>query len=97
MSKGIVETVSGAYLTAVGIGLMFASAGPLGKQVGELLIQADSGLILAGVGTMLSKGPMQGFATTVRDPVAPWNIAYGCSRVAGTLAYLPQSGERGDE
>src|SRR5581483_2470914 len=92
MSKGIVETVAGLATIAAGVYIEIASFGAL-TPLATFLISAGSGMVIAGVGTMLSKGPLQGFATTTRNPVAPWNVVVGRARVGGTPVYIGEFGE----
>lgn len=92
MSKGIVETIAGGALIAAGVAMTVLSVGTL-ASVGVLLIEAGAGLLLTGVGTMLSKGPLGGFATSTRNPIAPWEVVYGRSRVGGTIVYISEFGE----
>src|ERR1700730_9032589 len=63
--------------------------------LGALLIAAGAGSVIAGIGTLLSKGPIQGFATTVRNPVHPWEVIYGLIRTGGAEVFSnfwPQPG-----
>ena len=90
--KGLVEGIAGGVLIAEGVlitGMTFGGAG----AIGALLISAGSGLVLTGIGTMLTRGPLQGFATAQKNPTAPWNGVYGRARVGGTLIYDNSFGE----
>lgn len=89
MSKGIVDTVAGGLLVAVG-----ATAHLLGIPAiaAPYIIEAGVGLFLSGIGTMLT-GNVRGFATTERDPIAPWQVVLGQSRVGGTLVYVTEFGD----
>lgn len=92
MSKGIIETIAGAALIAVGVFLevvTFGAATPLTV----FLISAGSGMVLSGIGTMLAKGPIQGFATSQKNPIAPWNVQYGRGRIGGTVVYVGSFGD----
>src|SRR5579859_6335264 len=89
MSKGIIETIAGAYEITAGIALEFIAPG---NPLSTYLIVSGAGMLVAGIGTMLSKGPVEGFATATRNPVAPWQIVYGRSRVGGTIIYLNEFG-----
>src|SRR5579883_535228 len=75
---GGAEIAAGAALSATGIG------GPLGGY----LIAAGIGTVMSGVGTLLSKGPVPGLATALRNPTAPWTYGYGLTRVGGTPVYM---------
>jgi len=83
MSKFLTEAIGAAEIAA-GAFAEAAGAGPLG----QFLISAGIGTVMSGIGTMLSPGPMQGLATTVRNPVAPWRVVYGRARVGGTVVYM---------
>lgn len=87
MSKGVIQTVAGGLLIAAGVAAMFV---PGGQGLGIFLITAGIGLVLSGIGTMLAKGPLSGFATTTRNPIAPWEVIYGRARVGGTIVYIAQ-------
>lgn len=92
MSKGIIETVAGAALIATGIVLEVVTFGA-STPLTAMLITAGAGLVLSGIGTMLAKGPVQGFATTTRNPIAPWDVCYGRTRIGGTIVYLAEFGD----
>ncbi len=89
MSKGLVETVGGVALAAAGVLLL-----PFTGGASAYLITAGAGLTLSGIGTLLSgAGAAQGFATTSRNPVAPWNVQYGRGRVGGTVVFINSFGQ----
>lgn len=92
MSKGILETVGGAALIAAGIFLEVVTFGA-STPLTAMMITAGAGMVLSGIGTMLAKGPVNGFATTTRNPIAPWEVIYGRSRVGGTIVYIAEFGE----
>ena len=92
MSQGIVQTIAGGVLIAAGI-LMDIGPLPGGAILGQALITAGAGMILSGVGTLLSAGALQGLSTTLRDPVAPWRIHYGRGKLGGTLIYCNTFGD----
>lgn len=92
MSKGIIETIAGGLEIAGGIALEVLSAGG-STPLSSFLITSGAGLVLSGIGTMLTKGPVQGFATTTRNPIAPWEVIYGRARVGGTIVYLAEFGD----
>ena len=87
MSKGIIETIGGYALIAGGIGLGITTLGMSAPLV-EYMITAGASLMLQGIGTMISKGPLHGFATTTRNPIAPWEGIYGRTRTGGTIIHL---------
>jgi hypothetical protein len=80
---GGLEIIGGAILVATGVG------GPIGAY----LIASGVGMVLTGIGTLLSQGPLTGTATLSRNPVAPWNVVYGRQKVGGTLVYLSEHDE----
>jgi hypothetical protein len=83
MSK-FVSTIIGGIEIAGGV-----VAGALGNwQLGGYLIAAGAGTVISGLGTLLSKGPVQGFATTIRNPTAPWDVIYGRTRTGGRLTQV---------
>ncbi len=91
MSKGIVETIGGAVMVAAGVAADILTAGAA-APLAQFLISAGAGLLITGIGTLLSKGPQKGFATTERNPTAPWSVIYGRARVGGTLVYIADWG-----
>lgn len=91
MSK-FVTIVIGAAEIAGGILLTVFSGGTL-ATIGAYLISAGVGTLVAGVGSLFSHGPINGFATTVRNPVAPWRVIYGRARTGGTLVHINQWGD----
>ena len=60
----------------------------VGGPLRGYLISAGIGTVLSGLGTMLSKGPVNGFATTMRNPTAAWRYVYDKTRVGGTIVYM---------
>lgn len=80
MSKGIFGKIAGAYAPTPGVGAAIIG-------LSEFLISSAAGLVLSALGTIFQKGPLQGFATTERNPIAPWNVIYGRKREGGTLVY----------
>ena len=91
MSKGIIETVGGSLLIAAGA---LASATGVGAGAAQFLISAGAGLVISGIGTMIAQAKnIKGFATTERNPIAPWEVQVGETRVGGTLVYIAEFGE----
>lgn len=75
---GVAEVAAGAIMAATGVGAAIA----------PYLIMAGGGTILSGIGTILTaRKPTDGYATTTRNPVAPWKRIYGRTRVGGTVVY----------
>ncbi|HXI42544.1 MAG TPA: hypothetical protein VNH83_21355 [Bryobacteraceae bacterium] len=77
------KTLLGALQVAAGAALFVA--GSLAGQP-EIAL-AGIGLVASGIGTILSKGPLHGFATTQKNPIAPWNVIYGRARIGGVLLF----------
>lgn len=50
------------------------------------LAVAGAGFVLSGAGTLLSQ-KATGIATTSRNPIAPWQVVYGRTKVGGTVVY----------
>lgn len=84
MSKYVSVIIGGAEIAA-GV-LLLASGNPLGTY----LISAGSGQVIAGVGTLLAKGPLTGTGGASRNPIAPWNVVYGRAKVGGTIIYVSE-------
>jgi hypothetical protein len=87
---GFLSLLTGAAVVAGGIALGFV---PGAQAVSGLLISAGAGMVLSGVGSLISGSPIKGFATTMRNSIAPWKVCYGRCRTGGTLVYLHQWGE----
>ena len=89
--KGIFETIAGVAIIAAGAisgVITFGAATPLSM----LMISAGSGLIMNGVGTMMSGDPVKGFATATRNSIAAWRVLCGRVRTGGVVVYLHQWG-----
>lgn len=71
---GGLEIAAGAALLATGVGAPF----------GAMLIAAGSGTLIAGLGTLLQKGPLAGTILALKNPIANWEICYGRCCVGGT-------------
>jgi hypothetical protein len=92
MSKFVIMAVGGLEIAG---GILATTTGVLGAVGAYLvahglatyLVSAGIGTVIAGLGTLLSKGPVTGFATTERNPTAPWKVVYGRARVGGTVVY----------
>lgn len=80
---GGLEIAAGAALIATGVGAPF----------GAMLISAGIGTLISGLGTLLSKGPLQGSVTSAKNPIAPWLILYGQNCVGGTPVYINSWGD----
>ena len=62
-----------------------------GNPLGFLLIAAGVGMLLTGIGTLLS-GNNLGIISSSRNPIEPWRVVYGRSRVGGTVIYINEFG-----
>jgi hypothetical protein len=62
----------------------------IATPAGGYLIAAGVGTVLAGIGTLLSQGPLTGTSTLSRNPVAPWNVVYGRQKVGGILVHISE-------
>lgn len=91
MAKFTQEFIAAAEI-AGGIGLMYLG-GAWTYPIGKYLIAAGIGTAIAGVGTLLSKGALQGQATSTRNPVSPWKAVYGRVRMGGALVYMNMWGD----
>jgi hypothetical protein len=90
--RGWVQDVIGAAEIVGGIILEMV---PGGQLFGSWLIAAGIGTVMSGIGTLLAGQQVNGYATTVRNPTAPWRYCYGLCRVGGTMVYCnlwPQPG-----
>jgi hypothetical protein len=88
---GILGIIEGAAAIAAGVAIdVFV---PGGAAIGNLLIGAGAGMVMTGVGTLISGNPVKGFATTLRNSIAPWRVCYGRCRTGGSLVYMHQWGE----
>src|SRR5690348_11831002 len=93
MSKGIVDTILGGALIAAGVLVEIGTLGG-GTPLAAFLISSGAGMLLTGIGTLISKGPLQGFQTTTKNPIAPWQIIYGRARVGGTPVFINSFGDQ---
>lgn len=87
MSKFIGVVIGGLEIVA-GI-LLF----PVSLGLSSFLISAGIGMVLSGIGTLLSAGPLSGTSTLSRNPVAPWNVVYGRQKLGGTLVFVNEFDE----
>jgi hypothetical protein len=90
--SGILKIIGGAAEIAGGA---LIEAGTLGggTPLALMLIGSGAGLLMGGIGTLLSGNPVTGFATTTRNSVAPWEVCYGECAVGGTIVYMNTWGE----
>lgn len=91
-ARGLTEAIVGAMLIALDIFLPMIGIA-LTASMSSFLISAGSGLVLGGIGTLLAKGPLTGLSTASRNPIAPWNVIYGRSRMGGTMVFVEETGE----
>ena len=92
MSKGIFESIGGGLLVAVGVATLIVPGLQVLAPFAQQLISAGAGLLVTGIGTLLS-GQVHGFATTERNPIEPWEVVVGQSRVGGAAVYVTQFGD----
>lgn len=86
-----VNIIAGAGLIVAGGVLAFT---PFGAAIAPWLIITGAGQLLGGVGSLLTNRGLQGgYATTVRNPVAPWKVIYGRARTGGTMVYFHSWGD----
>ena len=83
MSKWVPEIIGGLEIAAGVAMAYFGDPADAAK-----LVLAGAGTVIGGLGTLLSKGPVQGFSTAERNPVAPWRVVYGRQRVGGSVVYI---------
>jgi hypothetical protein len=50
-----------------------------------------SSMLLSGIGTLLSKGPLEGLSTAARNPTASWSVVYGRSRPGGAVLWTDKA------
>ena len=63
---------------------------PFTGGLSTLLIQAGIGMVIAGIGTALSNGPLTGTTTASRNPTAPWNVIYGKAKLGGIMVFVDE-------
>lgn len=77
----------------VAAGIVFTvMSGGIATPATEMLIASGIGMVIAGIGTLLSKGPLTGTTTTHRGTVDPWTIGYGRFATGGTMVYVGEWG-----
>jgi hypothetical protein len=89
--SGIISAIAGAAEIAAGVLIAVGTLGG-GTPLAVMLIASGAGMVLGGIGTMLA-GQVKGFATTTRNPIAPWKVCYGRCRTGGTLVYMHMWGD----
>ena len=57
------------------------------------LVAMGIGSVASGIGTILSGNHQIGQGTTVREPISPWQVAYGRCAVGGTAVYFNTWGQ----
>jgi hypothetical protein len=87
-----IDTIVGAALIGTGLFLEFVTFGA-STPLTAFLISAGIGMVMTGIGTLLSQGPLTGTSTATRNPVAPWNVVYGHAKVGGVLIYFGEFGD----
>ena len=79
---GLLKLLTGASELVAGIAL---DATGVGAALGTSLMLAGAGQLLAST---LASGPVKGFATTRRDPIAAWEVCYGEVRQGGVTVHI---------
>lgn len=100
MSK-FVGIVVGALAVTFGVLLDIGTFGALTAVivgVAGALLTSGTGLLLSGVGTLISSavagspvtgsGATGGIATASRNPIAPWQICYGANLTGGRAVLI---------
>lgn len=80
----------GKFLEGFGLVVAGAILAPIAPPLAPMLISAGAGMALSGLGTMLA-GPgtgRDGTTTGSRNPIKPWDVILGQTRVGGTLVYV---------
>jgi hypothetical protein len=85
MSKGVIEGVAGAAILAAGIALDAVTAGAA-TPFEIALMTSGAGMLLSGLGTLIGQ-QSRGVAEMSRNPIQPWNVIYGRTKVGGTTIY----------
>jgi hypothetical protein len=92
--SGLIQALVGVAEVAAGVLIEVGTLGG-GTPLAVMLIASGAGMILSGIGTMIAgDGPQRGYATTTRDPIAPWKVTYGEARVGGTIVYMNEWGDK---
>lgn len=85
-------------ITGIGVGAVTASI--VAVSIASLIVVAGTGLVIWGVGTLLSSaaGALGPNGTGVQlsaaiDPLAPWNVVYGYTRVGGNVIFRNAFGD----
>lgn len=81
---GIIEEAAGAALITAGALI----GGPWAWR----LVPLGIGLMISGIGTLLSGDPVGGGGVASRNPVHPWEVQYGRAKVGGVPVYIEEFG-----
>jgi hypothetical protein len=85
MSKVVEQVGIGAALIGASVlvpgGFLIA-----GTALSSILATAGAGMVLSGLGTLLGQ-KASGVATVNRNPISPWQISYGTTKVGGVVLY----------
>jgi hypothetical protein len=57
-----------------------------GTALSTLLATAGAGMVLSGIGTLLTQ-KANGIATSSRNPLSPWQVVFGRTKVGATVVY----------
>ena len=87
-----ISVIAGTALIAAGLVLEFVTFGE-STPLTAFLISAGAGMVITGIGTLLSGKPPLPGSTASRNPIEPWNVIYGRKKVGGTLVYFSEFGD----
>lgn len=87
-----VGVILGAAEIGTGLFLEFVTFGA-STPLTAMLIASGAGMLISGIGTLLSQGPVHGTSTASRNPLAPWNVVYGRTKLGGTLVFINEFGD----
>jgi hypothetical protein len=85
--SGIIDLLVGA--AAVVAGALTAGVGSAAvAAISHFLVTAGAGLVLSGLGTLISGAHDPGFSSTIRNPIQPRRVHVGVGRTGGALVYM---------
>ncbi len=93
---GLFQAIAGAVAVTAGALAATGTLGaltPLELTLAKAVISAGAGMVLSGVGTLIAGNHQKGFATTEKNPIAPWRFVYGHFRVGGSLVFDNEWGD----
>ena len=90
MSKSV------AIETSIGAGAVAASFIPgIGTLASAALLQMGSSMLLAGIAEEIASLSQQGFSTSSRTTIGPWQYVYGTRMVGGQLIFAEENSSQG--